>query len=110
VYYPFLDSSPHVALARAQQRGGGAVLSFDVKGGREAAWKVIDNTRMISITANLGDVRSTITHPSTTTHARVSAEARAKAGIGEQLLRVSVGLEAQADLRADLARGLDAIR
>jgi len=106
VYYPFLESHPQHALARRQQRAGGAVVSFDVKGGREAAWRVIDATRMISITANLGDTKSTITHPGTTTHGRISAEARAAAGIGEGLVRVAVGLESVEDLKADLARGL----
>ncbi len=77
-----------------------------MKGGREAAWKVIDSTRLISITGNLGDVKTTITHPATTTHGRISAEARAAAGITEGLVRVAVGLEAVADLKADLARGL----
>jgi O-succinylhomoserine sulfhydrylase len=82
------------------------VLSFEVKGGREAAWKLIDATQLISITGNLGDVKTTITHPATTTHGRISAEARAAAGITEGLVRVSVGLEAPADVQADLARGL----
>jgi len=107
VYYPGLASHPQHDLARRQQKAAGAVLSFDVKGGREAAWRVIDATRLISITANLGDVKTTITHPATTTHGRISAEARAAAGIGEGLLRIAVGLEASADLCADLARGLD---
>jgi O-succinylhomoserine sulfhydrylase len=106
VFHPGLASHPQHALAR-QQRAGGAVVSFEVKGGRAAAWKVVDATRLISITGNLGDVKSTITHPATTTHGRISAEARAAAGISEGLLRVAVGLEAAADLRADLARGLD---
>jgi len=106
VYYPGLESHPQHALARRQQRAGGAVLSFEVKGGRAGAWKLIDSTRLISITANLGDVKSTITHPATTTHGRISAEARAAAGITEGLVRVAVGLEAVADLEADLERGL----
>jgi O-succinylhomoserine sulfhydrylase len=89
-----------------QQRSGGAIVSFVVKGGREAAWRVIDSTRMISITANLGDTKTTITHPGTTTHGRISAEARARAGITEGLLRVAVGLESVRDLQADLALGL----
>ncbi|MCL4799790.1 MAG: O-succinylhomoserine sulfhydrylase [Burkholderiales bacterium] len=108
VHYPFLESHPQRALAKRQQRAGGAIVSFDVRGGREAAWRVIDATRMISITANLGDTKSTITHPGTTTHGRISAEARAAAGIGEGLLRVAVGLESVEDLKRDLARGLDA--
>jgi O-succinylhomoserine sulfhydrylase len=106
VYYPGLASHPQHALAMRQQKSGGAVVSFDVEGGKEAAWRVVDATRLISITANLGDVKSTITHPASTTHGRISAEARAAAGIGDGLLRVAVGLEAGADLCADLARGL----
>jgi O-succinylhomoserine sulfhydrylase len=106
VHYPWLESHPQHALAKRQQRGGGAVLSFEVKGGRAAAWRVIDSTELISITGNLGDVKTTITHPATTTHGRISPEARAAAGITEGLVRVSVGLEAVADLQADLSRGL----
>jgi O-succinylhomoserine sulfhydrylase len=106
VHYPGLASHPQHELAMRQQRAGGAVVSFEVRGGREAAWKVIDSTRLISITANLGDVKTTITHPATTTHGRISAEARAAAGINDGLLRVAVGLEAPRDLRADLERGL----
>jgi O-succinylhomoserine sulfhydrylase len=107
VYYPGLPSHPQHALAMRQQRSGGAIVSFEVKGGRESAWRVIDATRMISITANLGDTKSTITHPATTTHGRISAEARARAGITEGLLRVAVGLESLKDIQADLARGLN---
>jgi len=106
VYYPGLPSHPQHKLAAKQQRSGGAVVSFEVKGGREAAWKVVDSTRLISITANLGDTKTTITHPATTTHGRISAEARARAGVTEGLLRVAVGLESLPDLRADLERGL----
>ena len=106
VFYPGLASHPQHALAMRQQRSGGAIVSFEVKGGREASWRVIDATRMISITANLGDTKSTITHPGTTTHGRISEEARARAGIKQDLLRVAVGLEANADIQADLARGL----
>lgn len=106
VHYPGLASHPQHALAMRQQKTGGAILSFEVEGGREAAWKVIDSTRLISITANLGDTKSTITHPATTTHGRISPEARATAGIGEGLLRVAVGLEDVEDLKEDLARGL----
>jgi len=109
VHYPGLPSHPQHALAQRQQRTGGAVVSFEVKGGRSAAWKVVDSTRLISITANLGDTKTTITHPATTTHGRMSAEARAAAGIGEGLLRVAVGLEAVGDLRSDLERGLSQI-
>jgi O-succinylhomoserine sulfhydrylase len=106
VFYPGLESHPQHALAARQQKAGGAVLSFEVKGGREAAWRVIDATRLISITANLGDVKSTITHPATTTHGRLSPEARAAAGISDGLIRVAVGLESVEDLKADLKRGL----
>jgi O-succinylhomoserine sulfhydrylase len=107
VYYPGLASHPQHALAMRQQKGfGGAIVSFDVKGGRDAAWKVVDGTKMLSITANLGDTRTTITHPATTTHGRISPEARAAAGIGDGLLRVAVGLESVEDIQADLARGL----
>lgn len=106
VYYPGLESHPQHALAKKQQRTGGALVSFDVKGGKEAAWKVIDSTRLISITGNLGDVRTTITHPATTTHGRITPEARAAAGITDGLIRVAVGLEAVSDLQADLATGL----
>ncbi|WP_028078998.1 O-succinylhomoserine sulfhydrylase [Solimonas soli] len=106
VFYPGLHTHPQHALAQRQQKGYGAVVAFEVEGGREAAWKVIDATRLISITANLGDTRTTITHPASTTHGRISAEARAHAGIGEGLLRVAVGLEDLRDLTADLGRGL----
>src|SRR5688500_7087054 len=106
VFYPGLESHPQHALARRQQRAGGAVLSFEVKGGRTAAWRLIDATRLVSITANLGDVKTTITHPATTTHGRLSPEARAAAGISEGLVRLAVGLEALADLKTDLERGL----
>ena len=101
---PGLESHPQHALAMRQQRAGGAVVSFDVKGGKEAAWKVIDSTKLISITGNLGDVRTTITHPATTTHGRITPEARAAAGITDGLIRLAVGLEAVEDLKADLAR------
>ncbi|HWA38595.1 MAG TPA: O-succinylhomoserine sulfhydrylase [Burkholderiales bacterium] len=106
VHYPGLESHPQFALARRQQSAGGAVLSFEVKGGKAAAWRVIDSTRLISITGNLGDVKSTITHPATTTHGRISPEARAAAGISDGLVRLSVGLEAVADLQDDLSAGL----
>jgi O-succinylhomoserine sulfhydrylase len=106
VYYPGLRSHAQYELAARQQRSGGAVVSFEVEGGREDAWKVVDSTRLISITANLGDTKTTITHPATTTHGRISPEARARAGITEGLLRIAVGLESTADIRADLERGL----
>ncbi len=106
VFYPGLPSHPQHALATRQQASGGAILSFEVEGGREGAWRVVDNCRLLSITANLGDTKTTITHPASTTHGRISAEARAAAGIGEGLLRIAVGLEAVGDIEADLARGL----
>lgn len=106
VHYPGLPSHPQHALAMRQQQTGGAILSFEVDGGRERAWEIVDATRMISITANLGDTKSTITHPASTTHGRIGADARAAAGIGEGLLRVAVGLESFEDLRSDLSRGL----
>lgn len=106
VYYPGLSSHPQYDLARRQQKSGGAIVSFDVRGGREAAWKVVDNTKLLSITANLGDTKTTITHPATTTHGRISPEARAAAGIGDGLLRVAVGLENLEDIKTDLAHGL----
>ncbi len=106
VFYPGLPSHPQHALAMKQQKTGGGIVSFEVKGGREAAWRVIDNTRLVSITANLGDTKTTLTHPATTTHARITPEARAAAGITEGLLRIAVGLEAVVDIQNDLARGL----
>jgi O-succinylhomoserine sulfhydrylase len=106
VYYPGLPSHPQHELATRQQSAGGGVVSFVVEGGREAAWRVVDGTRMISITANLGDAKTTITHPASTTHGRMSADARASAGIEEGLLRVAVGLESVRDIQADLQRGL----
>jgi O-succinylhomoserine sulfhydrylase len=109
VYYPGLPSHPQHALAMRQQKTGGGIVSFDVKGGKAAAWKVVDSTRLLSITANLGDTKTTITHPATTTHGRITPEARAAAGIGDGLLRVAVGLEALVDIQDDLARGLDLV-
>lgn len=110
VYYPGLPSHPQHELARRQQPGGfGGLLSFDVKGGRDAAWKVIDATRMLSITANLGDTRTTIVHPASTTHARITAEERARAGIGDNLVRISAGLENVEDIIADLEPGLKSL-
>jgi O-succinylhomoserine sulfhydrylase len=106
VYYPGLASHPQHALAMKQQKTGGGIVSFDLKGGKEAAWKLIDGTRMLSITANLGDAKSTITHPATTTHSRVTPEARAAAGIGDGLVRIAVGLENVEDIKADLMAGL----
>lgn len=106
VYYPGLPSHPQHALAMRQQKSGGAIVSFEVKGGKDAAWRIVDATKLISITANLGDTKTTITHPASTTHGRISPEARAAAGIGDGLLRVAVGLENIEDIKADLARGL----
>ncbi|MFH1494925.1 MAG: O-succinylhomoserine sulfhydrylase [Pseudomonadota bacterium] len=106
VYYPGLPSHTQHALAMKQQKTGGGIVAFDVKGGKDAAWRLVDATRMVSITANLGDTKTTITHPATTTHSRVTVEARTAAGIGDGLLRVAVGLESVEDIKADLARGL----
>jgi len=106
VYYPGLPSHPQYELACRQQSSGGAIVSFEVRGGREEAWKVVDATRIVSITANLGDTKTTLTHPASTTHGRISVEAREASGILESLLRVAVGLESVDDLKADLARGL----
>ncbi|CAM8337760.1 MetC Cystathionine beta-lyases/cystathionine gamma-synthases [Candidatus Methylopumilus universalis] len=103
VYYPGLASHPQHKLALTQQKTGGAIVSFEVKGGQKEAWSLIDSTRLISITANLGDVKSTITHPTTTTHSRVSPEERQKAGIKDNLVRIAVGLEDIEDLKADLS-------
>lgn len=109
VYYAGLPSHPQHELAKRQQSAFGAVVSFEVKGGREAAWKVIDATRVISITTNLGDTKTTIAHPATTSHGRLTPQERASAGISDSLIRVAVGLEDLADLKADLARGLAAV-
>ena len=108
VFYAGLPDHPGHGLARRQQRAFGGVLSFRVRGGREQAWQVIDATRILSLTANLGDAKTTIVHPATTTHGRLTAEERERAGISENLVRVAVGLEDVADLEADLARGLAA--
>ena len=109
VYYAGLPSHPQHELAKRQQTGFGAVVSFEVAGGKEAAWRFIDATRLISITANLGDSKTTITHPGTTTHGRLSPEDRAAAGIRDSLIRLAIGLEDVVDLQADLARGLAAL-
>jgi len=109
VYYAGLEDHPGHDLACLQQRAFGGVLSFEVHGGREEAWRCIDGTRVLSLTANLGDAKSTIVHPATTTHGRLSAEQRAESGISDSLIRVSVGLEHVEDLKADLQRGLDAL-
>lgn len=106
VFYPGLPSHPQHALAMRQQTSGGGMVSFEVKGGREQAWKIVDAVQLISRTANLGDVRSTITHPASTTHGRITPAAREAAGITEGLIRISVGLEHIDDLIADLQQGL----
>jgi O-succinylhomoserine sulfhydrylase len=110
VYHPSLPSHPQHALAMAQQSGqGGAVVSFIVKGGRAAAFTVIDATRICSITANLGDTKTTITHPASTSHGRLSEEQRLAAGITQGMIRLAVGLEDTEDLKADLQRGFEAL-
>ena len=109
VYYPGLESHPQHRLAKTKHGGFGGVVAFEVAGGREQAWRVIDSTRLLSITANLGDAKTTITHPTTTTHARISPEERTRAGIRDNLLRVSAGLEYIDDIIADLKTGLDRI-
>jgi len=106
VYYPGLPSHPQHKLAMKQQSTGGAIVSFEVKGARERAWAVVDGCKLLSITANLGDTKTTITHPATTTHGRISAEAREAAGIREGLLRVAVGLESVDDIFVDILNGL----
>lgn len=106
VHYAGLESHPQHELAKRQQKAFGAVVSFEVTGGKEAAWRFIDATRMISITTNLGDTKTTIAHPATTSHGRLSPQERANAGIADNLIRVAVGLEDVADIQADLARGL----
>ena len=106
VFYPGLESHPQYRLAQGQQLASGGILSFEVQGGQEAAWRVIDTTRLLSITANLGDTKSTITHPASTTHGRLSAEERAAAGISDGLIRIAVGLEEVKDICADLETAL----
>jgi O-succinylhomoserine sulfhydrylase len=102
VHYPGLESHPQYALAAKQQKLPGGILSFELEGGKKAAWRLIDSTRLLSITANLGDTKSTITHPATTTHTRLSPEEREQAGITDGLVRISVGLEDIGDIQADL--------
>jgi O-succinylhomoserine sulfhydrylase len=109
VLYPGLPSHPQHALAMRQQSTGGGIVAFELAGGKGAAWKVIDATQVMSITANLGDTRTTITHPASTTHSRLTPEQRASAGIGDGLIRIAVGLEHPADLMTDLERGLSRI-
>lgn len=104
VYYPGLPSHPQHELAKKQQSHFGGLLSFEVKGGQEAAWRVMDSTKIMSITANLGDTKTTITHPASTTHGRLTPEQRADSGISDGLIRISVGLEEIEDLKADLTK------
>ena len=106
VYYPGLESHPQHELAKRQQSGFGGIVSFELHGGKAAGWKLIDATRMISITANLGDTRSTITHPASTTHGRLTVEEKQQAGISDGLIRLAVGLEDIADIKRDLSRGM----
>ncbi len=108
VYYPGLADHPQHDLATSQQQGFGGIVSFAVKGGRQQAWQIIDQSRMLSITANLGDTKSTITHPATTTHSRLSDEQKQQAGISENLIRIAVGLEDIEDIQRDLQHGLEA--
>ena len=109
VFYAGLPSHPQHELAKRQQHGFGGVLSFTVKGDREAAWRLVNHTQLMSITGNFGDAKTTITHPATTTHGKMTAEARAQVGISDNLLRVSIGLEAVEDILADLEKGLKAV-
>jgi O-succinylhomoserine sulfhydrylase len=106
VYYPGLASHPQHELAKTQQSGFGGLLSFELNGGKAEGWKLIDETQLLSITANLGDTKSTITHPATTTHGRLTPEQRTEAGISDGLIRVAVGLEDIDDIKADLLRGM----
>ncbi len=107
VFFAGLESHPQHQLAKSQQSNFGGIVSFTVKGGKDAAWKLIDSTRMLSITANLGDTKTTITHPATTTHGRLTDEQKTAAGISDGLLRIAVGLEDIDDIIADVQRGLD---
>jgi O-succinylhomoserine sulfhydrylase len=106
VYHPGLKSHPQHALAKRQQTAGGPILSFVLKGGKKAAYRLINQTRLCSITANLGDTRTTITHPASTTHGRITPQARKEAGIVDGLVRIAVGLENVEDLKRDLQAGL----
>lgn len=108
VYYPFLDSHPQAALARRQMRAGGSIVSFEIKGGKAAAFRFLDALSLIDISNNLGDAKSLVTHPWTTTHARIAPEEKLAQGITEELVRLSVGLEDPEDLEADLGRALNA--
>ena len=103
VYYPGLPSHPQYDLAMKQQSTGGGIVSFKINGNKKDAWKIINSTKLISITANLGDTRSTITHPATTTHSRISQTERDESGISDNLIRIAVGLEDIDDIKADLS-------
>ena len=107
VFYAGLEDHPGHALAARQMSGFGGVLSFQIKGGRKEAWKVVDSVQLLSHTANLGDAKTTIVHPATTTHGRLTDEERAAAGIQQGLIRISVGLEHLDDIKADLRQALD---
>jgi len=109
VYHPGLTSHPQHELASRQQSGFGGIVSFELQGGQQDAWAFIDALRIFSITANLGDTKSTVTHPATTTHGRLTPEQRMEAGISESLIRLAIGLESVSDLQADLATGLAAL-
>ncbi|MEL0586714.1 MAG: O-succinylhomoserine sulfhydrylase [Candidatus Thiodiazotropha sp. (ex. Lucinoma kazani)] len=109
VHFPGLTSHPQHLLAMNQQSAPGSIVSFSVKGGQLAAWTLVDATRMLSITANLGDTKTTITHPATTTHGRLTPEELSRSGIGSGLLRIAVGLESIEDIQTDLVRGLDSL-
>lgn len=109
VFYSGLESHPQHELAKQQQSAFGGIIAFEVKGGKESAWKLVNATQWLSITANLGDAKTTITHPATTTHGRLTEEARVEAGITDGMLRISVGLESVEDIQHDLQRGLNLI-
>ncbi len=108
VLYPFLDSHPRAALARRQMRDGGTVVAFDIEGGRREAFALLNALRLVLISNNLGDTKSLVTHPASTTHHRIGPEGRAAVGIGEDMIRLSVGLEHAGDLIADLDRAIAA--
>lgn len=110
VFYGGLANHPQHALAATQQEAFGGIVTFTIKGRQQAAWSVVDSSRLLSITANFGDAKSTITHPATTTHGRLSAQERAQAGVTENMLRLSVGLEHVNDIKADLERGLSQVQ
>jgi O-succinylhomoserine sulfhydrylase len=109
VHYAGLNSHPQHALAKQQQTGFGGIIAVEVAGEREGAWRFVDATKLMSITANLGDTKTTLTHPATTTHARITPAERERAGIVDGMLRISVGLEDLADLKDDIQRGLSAV-